>query len=141
MTGLNEIGNDIVRERKRYIPPGYLRREVDQTGQDVTTEPHVAAASSIVPISTIRVGDVRLRATRPFPVRITATDDHFFFESESLAIYAAGETYSDAMQDFATQVLDIFNHYQALSDDQALGEAQKLKRRYANLFLVEDNAA
>ena len=141
MTGLNEIGNDNVGERKRYVPAGYLPQRADQTGQDVATEPHVSAASSIVPILTIRVGDVRLRATRPFPVKITATDEHFLLESESLAIYAAGETYSDAIQDFATQVLDIFNHYQALSDDQTLGEARKLKRRYADLFVLEDDAA
>ena len=140
MTHLNEIDNEIVSERKGYVPEGYLPWRVDQTGRDIATEPQIAAASSIIPVSTITVGNVRLRARRPFPVKLSVTDEHFFVDSESLSIYAAGKSYADAIQDFAMQVLDIFHHYQTLGDDEVIGEAQKLKRRYADLFIEEKNA-
>ena len=140
MTHLNEIDNDIVSERKGYVPEGYLPWKVDQTGQYVATEPDVAAASSIIPVSTITVGNVRLRARRPFPIKYFVAGEHFFMESESLSVYAAGDTYADAIQDFAEQILDIFHHYQALSDDQVIGEAHRLKRLYTGLFVEERNA-
>jgi len=140
MTSLNEIGNDIFSERKAHVPDGYLLRESDQTGEEATTEPQVAAASSVIAVSTVRVRNVRLRATRPFPVKLTMTDDYFYLESEGLCVYAIGKTYAEALQEFCEQVVDIFRHYQGLSDDEVIGEARRLRRLFTGLFIEERNA-
>ncbi len=140
MTRLNEIGNDAFSERRRYVPDGYLLREIDQTWEEAITEPQVAAASSVTAVSTVQVRNVRLRTTRPFPVKVTMTDDYFYLESEGLCVYAVGKTYPEAHQEFCEQVVDIFRHYQGLSEDEVIGEARRLRRLYTALFIEEKNA-
>lgn len=133
-----ESSLDIVSERKRYVPEGYVSTgPADPTGSEIAGEPKVSAASSIIPVWSVRVGDTCLCARHPFPVKLTTGDDHFFVESETLGIYSVGHTLQVAISDFSEQLIEIFRHYQSLRPQQVTGDARRLRQLFRELFVEE----
>ena len=51
-----------------------------------------------------------------------------------MSIYATGETIEDALSDFIDQVVYSFHYYRGLHDDDAIGEAVRLRRLYLAEF-------
>ena len=138
MTNTPQIQWDIISERKGYVPDGYRASgPAERTGADVTVEPGVSAASSVIPVRSVRVGRTRLRAQELFPVKLSIGDDHFFVESENLGIYAAGKTFQAAVEDFCEQLIDIYEHYKSLNARQVTGDANRLRRLYTQMFVEE----
>ena len=55
--------------------------------------------------------------------------------NEALGISASGESSDEAVTDLVGQVIHFFYHYRELEDTQVTGLAQRLKARFAELFI------
>jgi len=119
--------------REERIPYGWQRVELVPTDPKPTEFQPPAIVR--VPLRRFRSDAGAVEASRPVEIRFVQQDeDSFLAESETLTIYASGETIEAALSDFIDQVVYFFGYYRGLSADEVIGDASRLRRLYLQEF-------
>ena len=85
----------------------------------------------------VEAAGTRLRVLTPITIRVRFEDNLVFAENETLRIFAHGNTQDEAMEQFQQHVVHSQRSYAGLRDDQVLGDAIRLRRLFAELFVEE----
>jgi len=99
---------------------------------------YTAPRESWVPLVYVEINGRYLTAERPVRVRIESTDDGAVAESDALQIYAFGISRASALEEFRAQLFETWTHYHAISDDDVVGDAARLRRKFINNFTLRD---
>jgi len=102
------------------------------TDEDV--QKHMAHGYS-APLWSIATKQKRYNVSKPIKLKIYIEDNHCFVENETLVIIGAGESITDAVDDFCKQVIHFYKYYKKLSWDKVTGDAERLKGIYETLFI------
>lgn len=95
-----------------------------------------------IPLRSFNANAVMLVSDKPVETKLYFDNGSFFVESESLHIFANGQTVDEAMADFNDQIVHFYNYYTALEDDDVVGQAQQVRRIYSQHFnAIVHNAA
>lgn len=104
----------------------------------ISLDSYTAPRESWIPLAYVEIDGRRLTAERPVRVRIESTDDGALAESDALQIYAFGASRALALQEFRAQLFESWTHYHAIGDDDVIGDAARLRRKFINNFTLQD---
>ncbi len=99
---------------------------------------YAAPRESWVPLVRVEVNGRCLAAARPVRVRIESTDDGAVAESDALQIYAFGDSRASALEEFRAQLFETWAHYRAIGEDDVVGDAARLRRKFISNFTLRD---
>jgi hypothetical protein len=85
--------------------------------------------------TSFETGDVRLQARKPVSIRISRGEASWFAENDYVDVFAIGETIEEAVHEFSRHLVHFFCHYRDLDEAQAMGEARRLKKLFAEEFV------
>jgi hypothetical protein len=100
----------------------------------VSLRTYDASPVILIPISSAERDGERLVSKKPVAVTLTSSMDGTSAENDSLKIFAFGEDPEEALADFRSQLIELYEHYSKLSDDEVMGEAQVLRKRFNENF-------
>lgn len=127
----------------------YYTDQLKQHGWDETGSLHFYQSDSIlfsgsvkIPVRSFKANAVTLIANKPVETKLYFDMDTFFVESETLHIFANGQTVDEAFADFNAQIVHFYNYYINLSDNDVDGFADQVRQIYHQHFhAVVNNAA
>lgn len=119
----------------------YDSDQLKQHGWDETGSLHFYESDRIdlggsvkIPLRSFKANAVKLVANKPVEIKLFFDSGSFFVESESLHIFAIGETIDEAFADFNAQIVHFYNYYTALGEDDVEGQAQQIRQIYQQHF-------
>lgn len=132
---------NLIRERKKELPPNYMPERVDR----VETAPSIDAweiFSGIKryapsPVWTLVAESKKFHTTIPILVKIYRDENLFFAENEKLVVCGTGESPREALEDFCLHVIHFYKYYCNLDRSKLAGDALRLKDLYENLLVEE----
>lgn len=71
---------------------------------------------------------------KPVLVKITIEENAYFAESESLNIYAVGDSLESVVDEFGQHIVYFYEYYRQKESNMVMGRAAKLKELYENHF-------
>jgi hypothetical protein len=74
---------------------------------------------------------------RPLLVQVYTDEGFVFARNVSLSICGTGQSLEEAMADFSLHAIHFYEYYKALPASKLMGDAIKLKRLFADLFVEE----
>jgi hypothetical protein len=89
------------------------------------------------PLFAIPIEGKSYKLSRPITVTIAKEDNLYFVENEALMLYGCGESYQEAIEDLAVDILHFWQYYRNLSSNDVIGTAVKLKEIYDSLTIEE----
>lgn len=90
----------------------------------------------LIPVSSAEYDGLRLIARKPIGVKIEASDDGVSAENDSLHIHAYGASCEEALEDFRSQLFELYNHYSKLGESDVMGRAVRLRNAFTENFTL-----
>lgn len=114
------------------LPYKPLRFEMTSQEEDRSFIPPIPL---VFPLFAIPIEGKSYKLSRAITVHITKEDNLYFVENETLMVYGCGESYQEAIEDLAVDILHFWQYYRNLSRNDVIGMAVKLKEIYDNLTI------
>lgn len=87
-----------------------------------------------VPLTYLESHGRRLSAAKPVKVTLEMAEGQATAVNELLHVYALGDNYVDALADFQSQIVELFDHYSSLAENNVIGEGARLRALFVENF-------
>lgn len=77
------------------------------------------------------------RMIRPLLVQVFTDEGFIFARNASLSICGTGASMDEAMADFSLHAIHFYEYYRSLPESKLMGDAIKLKKLFADMFVEE----
>ncbi|MEW6534548.1 MAG: hypothetical protein AB1454_02870 [Candidatus Auribacterota bacterium] len=132
MVTLTDKTYEYLSERRDYLPDNW-KRTLEENRVPYNPSSFIRERTDF-PLFEFPCVEKKVIFSKPIKVNIYKEDGWFFAENDTLNIFAVGETKEQAICEFSTIAIDMYEDYINTPDTDLTGLALKLKRIYQECF-------